>query len=241
MTEEGRIYQKTEEAAEGGGRRGGSGRRHKQFIVLIKHERLTDPGSAGSAELALRWTVVPFVTDFLDPVDVVGHFGVDAQLLHVAAALAPGHQPHQEPGVSVERDHGAAAVPLTGVRPLAQDAGAQHVSGDVVGHVLAADAAVHQGDFDDVEGGAEPGAFLVLFAPAAHHRHGAVPVEDPLGQAAPGETDGDDVVGQGGGGLQAKQADVVVRRLAVVPRVFEGFGDLQGDLGSFSSETLVVT
>lgn len=176
----------------------------------------------------------------MDPVQVVGHFGVDAQLVQVPAALSPGHQAQQEPGVSVERDHGPAAVPLAGVHALAHHPGTQHVPRDVVAHVSPADVPVHHRDLDDVEGRAEPVAPRVLFAPAAHHRHGAVALEDLLGQAASRQADGDDVVGQRGGAGQPQQADVVVRRPAVVLWVSEGLGDLQGDLGAFATETLVV-
>ncbi len=94
---------------------------------------------------------VPFFTHCVDPLIIVGHLGVDAQLVLPAAALAPGHQAEQEPGVSVQRDHRSAAVPLAGIHPLSEDAGAEDIVGDVVGHLLAADVMVDQWDLDEIE------------------------------------------------------------------------------------------
>lgn len=185
--------------------------------------------------------MVPFFTHSADPPVIVGHLGVDAQLVLPAAALAPGHQADQEPGVSVQSHHRSAAVPLTGVHPPPEDPGAEDVVGDVVGHLMGADVAVDQRDFDDVERRAELGAVQVVFAPAGHHGEGAVQVQDPLRHLASRQTSGDDVLGEGGGGLQTQQGDVVVHRPAVVVRVLEGLFDPQGDLGAFISVTLVVT
>lgn len=143
-------------------------------------------------------TSVPFFTHFVDPLIIVGHLGVDAQLVHPAAALAPGHQAEQEPGVSVQSDHGSAAVPLAGVHSLSEDPGAEEVVRDVVGHLAGADVMVHQRDFDDVERRAVPVFVRVFFAPAGHHGAGAVEVEHPLGHLVSRQTHGEDVVGEGG-------------------------------------------
>lgn len=187
-------------------------------------------------------TVVPFVTYSVDPLVVVGHLGVDAQLVLLAAALAPGHQTNEEPGVSVQSDHRPPAVPPTGVHPLAEDPGTEEVVCDVVGHVLSADAVADQRDLDDVERRAQLDAIQVILTPARHHGGGAVEVEHPLGQLASRQADGDDVLGQGRGGLQAEEGDVVVHHFAfVVVWVFEGLDDLQVHFCAFVSKTLVVT
>lgn len=95
--------------------------------------------------------VVPVFLHFIDPLVVVGHLGVDAQFVYPATALAPGHQAHQEPGVPIQGDHWAAAVPLASVNAQTQDSGAEDVFSDVVYHLVAADVVVNQGHLDDVE------------------------------------------------------------------------------------------
>ncbi len=57
----------------------------------------------------------------------------------------------------------------------------------------------------------------------------------------PRQTNRYDVVGEGGGGLETHQGDVVVHSPAVIVRVSEGLGDPQGHLGAFIPVTLVVT
>jgi len=189
-----------------------------------------------------RWVVssVPGLLHAADPLVVVGHLGVDAQLVRAAAALAPGHQAHQEPGVPVQGDHRTAAVALAGVRALPEDAGAQHVVGDVVGHLAGAEVALHQRHPDDVQRRAEGGVVHVLLAPAGHHGDGAVQVQHPLGHVAARQAGGHHVLREGGGRLQAQQGDVVVHGPAVVLRVPERLRHLQGHLGAFVPVPLVV-
>lgn len=181
----------------------------------------------------------PLVHDSADPLVVVGHLGVNAQLVPLAAALAPGHQARQEPGVAVQSDHWAAAVAFTGIDPLSEDAGAKHVVRDVVGHDLGADAAVHQWDPDDIERRAV--LVAVVSAPAGHHHGGAVEVQNPLGHVTSRQADRDDVLGEGDGMLQAQQGDVVVHRSAVVVWVFEGLSHRHRDLSVLPPVTLIVT
>lgn len=206
--------------------------------MWVYQTRLESGG--GSDTRGFSWTAVPFLTHSVDPLIIVGHLGVDAELVHPAAALAPGHQADQEPGVSVQGDHRSAAVPLAGVHPLSQNPGAEDVVGDVVRHLAGADFAVDQRDFDEVERRAEPRAVQVFFSPSGHHREGAILVEHPLSHLTSRQTNREDVLGEGGGGLETQQGDVVVHRPAVVVWVFECFEDPQGHFGSFISVTLVV-
>lgn len=82
---------------------------------------------------------VPFFLYLANPLVVVGHLGVDAKLIQQATFLPPRHQTDQEPGVPVQSDHRATAVPFAGVNSLAEDPGAEDVVGDLVGeHLLAA-------------------------------------------------------------------------------------------------------
>lgn len=212
--------------------------------MALTHQTGSTVGARGGSDSwgsLWKGSYVPFSTHSVDPLHVVGHLGVDAQLVLPATALAPGHQTDQEPGVSVKSDHWSAAVPLTGVHSVSEDPGAEDVVGDLVGHLLAADAAMDQRDVDDVECRAEMGAIYVVFAPAGHHGHGAVEVEHTLGHLASWQASGDDVVRERGGGLQTQEGDVVVKRLTVVIWVFEDRGDLQGHFSALVSMTLVVT
>lgn len=184
---------------------------------------------------------VPVSSHFVDPLIVLGHLGVDAQFVYPAAALTPGHQAQQEPGVPIQGDHRAAAVPLAGVRALAQDPGTEDILADVVRHLAAADVVVDQRHLDDVERRAEVRVAHVVSAPTRHHCHGAVLVQFSLCHLFARQANWEDVVGEGGGALQAKQGDIVVKGPAVKVRVTEHFDDVYVLLGSLQPIALIVT
>lgn len=186
------------------------------------------------------WVAVPLFTHFVDPLIVVGHLGVDAQFVYLATALAPGHQAQQEPGVPIQGDHRTTTVPLAGVHTLAQDPGTKDVFGDVVRHLAAADVVVDQRHLDDIECRAEMRAVHVVFAPTCHHCQGAVLVQFSLCHLFARQANWEDVVGVGGGALQAKHGDVIVDGPAVVVWVFERFDNLYVLFGSLQPVAFIV-
>lgn len=153
-------------------------------------------GGVGSGIWGLLWklAIVPLINHSADPLVVVGHFGVNAQLVLHATAFTPGHQADQEPGITVQSDHWSATVPLAGVHPPSKNSSAEDIVWDVVGHLLGTDAAVNQRDLDDIKCWAVLVTVHVLFAPAGHHREGAIEVEHTFSHPATWQANGDDVV-----------------------------------------------
>merc|ERR1719500_1870362 len=77
---------------------------------------------------AALWDLLVVVGDLVDPVPEEGHPRVDARVLGLPAADAPGHHADLGPRVPVTDLHGAAGVSTAGV--LAGLASAQHVVHD---------------------------------------------------------------------------------------------------------------
>lgn len=63
----------------------------------------------------------------VDPLQIVGHSGVDAVVARSGAALPPAHDPQQEHCLLVLCHQGAAAVAFTRVLPALNVSGTEHV------------------------------------------------------------------------------------------------------------------
>lgn len=94
----------------------------------------------------------------VDPVDELADAGVDAGVVGLCAAVAPGDEAVEGLGGV---DDGAARVARARVLAARGEAGAEHVGGDGRGAVLRlAGGARDDGDRDLAEGGGQGGAVL---------------------------------------------------------------------------------
>lgn len=77
-----------------------------------------------------------------DPVQKVGHSGVDTILVFIGTSFAPAHHTRQKPGLLVACHQRPTAVTFTSVLATAPEPSAKHVLGDVE---LCVEAALLQG------------------------------------------------------------------------------------------------
>lgn len=161
----------------------------------------------------------------MDPLQIVGHSGVDAVVALTGAALPPADDPQQEHRLLVLRHQGAAAVTLARVLLALDVSGAEHVLGESHAALLQALLRWDPRHFEPPQD-VRDGSVLAPLAPAAHRVLADGP-EAALGQRSRWQADGDGVRRVDDGRCQAKKGDVIVGGPCHVVLVHEDLRDLE--------------
>ena len=173
----------------------------------------------------------------VDPLQVVGHSGVDAVVTRSGAALPPADDSQQEHCLLVVRHQGPAAVAFTRVLAALDVSGTEHVSCEdhaALLHTLLRPDPWHLQAPQDVRGGPE----LPPPPPAAHRVQTDGP-EVTLGERARRQAGRDGVGSVGDGRGQAEEGDVVVGRLRDVVLVHDDLHHLDELLCALSRLSVV--
>lgn len=144
----------------------------------------------------------------VDPLQIVGHSGVDAVVARSGAALPPADDPQQEHCLLVLCHQGAAAVSFTRVLPALNVSGTEHVLSEhhaALLHALLRPDPWYLQPPQDVRGGS-----VLTPPPPAAHRVQADGPEVALSQRSCWQAGWDGVRRVDDGRRQAKKGDVVV-------------------------------
>lgn len=90
---------------------------------------------------------------FTDPLDVLGHLGVDAVFAFACTAFTPAYNAGDKIGVSVARDVRSAAVALAGVLGYVVIASTEHALRDPQLGRFYAGCPIHEGDGEALQDG----------------------------------------------------------------------------------------
>lgn len=163
------------------------------LINGFKQHRLPSGGQVGQDRLWGIFRQVWGSCSVLNPLQVVGHSGINPIVAWSGTALSPADNAQQEDGLLVLCHQGSAAVAFTRVRPPVQVSGTEHVLGECDSALLHAGLSSysrHLGAPEEDRGG----PVLAPPAPATH----SVPLHPPqltLSQRSCWQADRDDIRG----------------------------------------------
>lgn len=137
------------------------------LINGIKQHRLPSGGQVGQYRFWGVFRQVYGSCSVLNPLQVVGHSGINAIVTRSGTALTPADNAQQEDGLLVLCHQGSATVTFTGVRPPVQVSGTEHILGErysALLHTSLGSYSRHLGAPEEDRGG----PVLATPAPATH-------------------------------------------------------------------------
>ncbi len=175
------------------------------------------------------------------PVQIAGHFGVDAKFVFLPAAFSPGHQAYEKPCIMKPCHHWTPTVPLTSIFDLPQHAPTKHVLSEVVHHMPGTLFVVYNWNFNEVEGWTVAMRGLVVLPPASNNCDSTVTMQHSFGHVLAREACWKYVCGKFGWCSQAQKSYIIVHSERVVLWVGNRLFYSKGHLRSFNPKSVIVT